>query len=311
MLDKLEDLRLFMTIAAAGSLSEASRRSGLPLPSVSRRLATFENRLGVRLLDRSARKFELTAEGVLLRKRATEILGIVDATVSELDSTAGPVQGKVRISAPNAIGRRQISRICHDFVTMHPDVSIELVLSDDRPDVTAESLDLAIQTKRPTAEDVVQRRLLSSRRVMCASPAYLERYGVPSHPSDLRKHACILLRRADALCDQWQVLENGMRGTVTVRGALVSNSSDTVHVWALAGAGIAVKALWDIRRDLDSGDLVEVLPEYACDDISLYATYADRRNLHVRLRKFLDYLCEHLPLHVESEWKGKQEAHAV
>jgi len=294
MIDKLEDLRLFMTIAAAGSLSEASRRSGLPLASVSRRLAMFETRLGVRLIDRSARKFELTAEGALLRKRASEIIGVVDATVSELGTNAVSVQGKLRISAPHAIGRRRIAELCHEFVALHPGMSIELILSDDRPDVMAESLDLAIQTKRPTAEDVIQRRLLSSRRVMCASPDYLRRRGVPRTPEDLRDHSCILLRRADMLCDRWQVLENGRRGSVTIKGALVSNSSDIVHGWAVAGAGIAVKALWDIHGDLASGALVEVLPDYACDDINLYATYADRRNIHVRLRSFLDYLSENL-----------------
>lgn len=294
MIDKLEDLRLFMTIAAAGSLSEAGRRSGLPLASVSRRLAGFEDRLGVRLFDRTARKFELTPEGALLRERAEAILAAVDSVVSEIESFTGAIQGKLRISAPISIGRRRISLLCQDFVALHPDVSLELVLSDDRPDVLKESLDLAIQTKRATADEVIQRRLIGSRRVICAAPAYLARHGSPQTPADLKNHSCILLRRAGKLYDEWRVRLDGEVTTVTVRGPLASNSGDTVLGWAKAGAGIAMKALWDIQEEVGSGELVELLPGYACDEVSLYATYSDRRNVHVRLRSFLDYLSEHL-----------------
>jgi DNA-binding transcriptional LysR family regulator len=176
VIDRLDDLRLFLAIISAGSLSEAARRSNLSLTSISRRLAGFEDRLGVRLFDRSARKFVLTAEGSLLQRRAASILDAVDSTVAEMEGVSGAVRGKLRISAPNAIGRRQISALCQGFVQLHPEVQLELVLSYSRPDVLKENLDLAIQTKRPTAGEVIQRKLISSRRVICAAPSYLEKH---------------------------------------------------------------------------------------------------------------------------------------
>jgi DNA-binding transcriptional LysR family regulator len=294
VIDRLDDLRLFLAIISAGSLSEAARRSNLSLTSISRRLAGFEDRLGVRLFDRSARKFVLTAEGSLLQRRAASILDAVDSTVAEMEGVSGAVRGKLRISAPNAIGRRQISALCQGFVQLHPEVQLELVLSYSRPDVLKENLDLAIQTKRPTAGEVIQRKLISSRRVICAAPSYLEKHSTPTRPEDLTEHNCILMRRGSTLYDQWRVRLDGEIVNVSVAGSLVSNNSDTVLTWVRSGAGIAMKALWDIKDDLDQGRLIELLPNYACDDISLYATYSDRRNLHARLRRFLDYLADNI-----------------
>ena len=296
MFDELSDLRLFTHIVAAGSLSEAARRVNASLTSISRRLASFEDRMGVRLIDRGSRKFCLTEEGRVLHERALPIVAAVDAAAAELDTLSGEAQGLLRVSAPNEIGRRQISALCQEFATRFPKVSIQLVLSDTRPDILEDELDIAIQTKRPTQGDVIHRKLLSSRRVVCASPAYINTHGRPERLEDLKAHNCIRMLRGRDLYDQW-TLKNHEGGVqqVAVSGALVSNDGETIHDWAVGGVGVAVKALWDIQDDLQNGRLVELLDHHACDDMNLYATHFDRRHVPPRIRLFIDFLADRLP----------------
>jgi DNA-binding transcriptional LysR family regulator len=299
-MDEVSDLRLFTRIVAAGSLSEAARRANTSLASVSRRLTALEGRLGVRLIDRGSRKFALTAEGLLFHKRAAPIIEALDEATAELDVLAGAAQGRLRVSAPNEIGRRQISLLCRRFTALHPKVSIELTLTEARPDILEEDLDIAIQTKRPTEGDVIHRKLLSSRRVICASPAYLEARGRPERPGDLAAHDCICVIRGSDLYDQWTMKGPSGPIKVSVSGSLASTSADTIHGWIRDGAGIAMKALWDVEEDLKTGRLIELLPDYACDTVDLYATHFARRLVPPRIRLFIDYLVEHLPLGVRT-----------
>ena len=294
MVDELSDLRLFTRIVAAGSLSEAARRANASLTSVSRRLSGLEDRLGVRLIDRGSRKFTLTEEGLLLQERAVSIVEALDATSAELNALSGAPQGLLRVSAPHEIGRRRISRICRAFSDLHPKVRVELTLTDVRPDILEDELDVAIQTKRPTEGDVVYRKLLGSRRVICAAPAYLAARGRPERPEQLAEHDCICMTRGTRLYDQWTVKGADGPAKVAVSGTLTSNSTDTIHGWVLDGAGVAIKALWDIEEDLQAGRLVELLAEHACDDINLYATHFTRRHVPPRIRAFIDFLAERL-----------------
>ena len=295
MADEVSDLRLFTRIVAAGSLSEAARRANTSLTAVSRRLSGLEDRLGVRLIDRGSRKFTLTDEGLLLHARAVLIVEALDAVTAELSARSGPPSGLLRVSAPHEIGRRQISGLCRAFGERYPKVRIELTLTDARPDILETELDVAIQTKRPTVGDVVSRKLLSSRRVICAAPSYLLTRGRPDTPEDLAHHDCLCVTRGARVYDQWTVQGPQAPMKVVVSGSLTSNSTDTIHHWALDGAGVAIKALWDIEDDLRAGRLVELLPDYACDDIHLYATHFTRRHVPARIRAFIDFLVEHLP----------------
>lgn len=293
--DELSDLRLFTHIVGAGSLSEAARRSNASLTSVSRRLARYEEKLGVRLIDRGSRKFMLTEEGILLHRRALPILQMLDLATTEVGSLAGEAKGRIRVSAPNEIGRRQISRLCKKFTDLFPSVTVELTLTDARPDILKNELDIALQTKRPTDGDVIHRKILSSRRVVCASPEYLAHNHAPQRPEDLKQHRCIRMQRGRVLYGRWTLRGAESPNEIVVDGTLVSNSGETIHEWVLEGAGVAVKALWDIEEDLNHGKLVELLGEHACDDMNLYATHFNRRLVPPRLRFFIDFLAEQLP----------------
>ncbi len=294
MPDEISDIRLFARIVDAGSLSAAGRRLDTSLPTISRRLAGLEARLGVRLVDRSSRKFLLTEEGHRFLERATAIIAAIDEAEAEAARAVDIARGRLRVSSPPEIGRRRLAGLIAAFAEEHPHVEIEYLVTEKRLGVRAEDLDVAIQTKRPTDGDVISRKLLSSRRVACGSPEYLRSRGTPAAPSDLAAHNCIRMERGREVYSRWRFVKDGEEQFVEVAGTLVSNSGDVIHGWAREGRGLAMKALWDVEEDLAAGRLVEVLGAFAHDDINLYATYTTRTHLPPRVRLFLDFLADEL-----------------
>jgi DNA-binding transcriptional LysR family regulator len=288
--DEVSDLRLFTAIVSGGSLSETARRTGASLPALSRRLARLETRLGVRLIDRGSRHFTLTQEGRLLHQRATQILADIDETEAEIGNRVLSPRGHLRIGAPSEIGRSRIAAIAADFTETHPGLSIELVLTDERLDGTGEAFDIGLHVDRPSSVTVVIRKLLGSRRVLCASPAYLDHHGTPSSAADLDGHRCIRLVRSAYDHDRWLFRDGGTVREYPAEGPLSTNCSDVLHHWALAGRGIALKELWDIEADLSAGRLVALLPNQFCMELELYVTYPATRRLPARTRMFIDHI---------------------
>jgi DNA-binding transcriptional LysR family regulator len=288
--DEISDLRLFVRMVAAGSLAETARRLNSSLPAMSRRLAMMEARLGVRLIDRSSRRFSVTEEGGLLYERGISLIKELDEAEAEVSAKVKTPRGHLRVGTLVHIGRRRLAPLVSEFVKLYPEISVELVLSDSRRDVADDELDIGIQLDEPTDGNVVARALLTSRRVACASPDYVARFGLPERPDDLSKHNCILLVRGRRVFDRWLFQEGGRRREIQVSGGLLSNSAEVTYGWTLAGEGIGLKALWDIEDDLRTGRLVEVLAPYACDEIKLYVTYATRSHLPLRMRVFIDFI---------------------
>jgi DNA-binding transcriptional LysR family regulator len=290
MSEQIGDLRLFIRMVAAGSLSETARRLNSSLPAMSRRLAAMEARLGVRLIDRGTRRFEMTEEGNLLYERGVRILADLDAAEAEIAAKISAPQGHIRVGALMEIGRRRIAPMIADFSRQYPRISIELVLDDSHVDVVGDDLDVGLLVDQPSDGSIVSRQLLSSRRVVCASRDYLAEHGTPQTPEDLLEHECIRLVRGRHVFDQWTFSENGTTREVQVRGSLLSNSAEVMHGWALMGRGIVQKALWDIQGDLVDGRLVEVLAPFAHNAMNLYAVYPTRVHLPPRVRVFLDFV---------------------
>jgi DNA-binding transcriptional LysR family regulator len=290
MSDEISDLRLFVRMAAAGSLSETARRLNTSLPAMSRRLAALESRLGVRLVDRNTRHFVLTQEGSLLYERGMTIVAEIDEVEAEVSARNAAPQGHIRVGAPLEIGRRQIAPLVAEFAALYSRVSIELVLSDSPIDVIGDDIDVALVTDQPSDGGMVSRLLLGSRRVACASPAYLKEHGWPSVPEDLRGHRCVVLVRGRQVFDRWTFKRNGKECEIQVAGALRSNNAEVLHGWMLEGRGIGLKAQWDIEDDLKEERLVEVLGPFWMDTLNLYAVFPTRRHLPPRVRVFLDFI---------------------
>ncbi|MCS4250003.1 MULTISPECIES: LysR family transcriptional regulator [unclassified Pseudomonas] len=294
MADEISDLRLFVRIVAAGSLSEAARRLHSSLPAVSRRLAGLESRLGVRLINRGSRHFSLTEEGALLHERGLFILDELDAAVAEVGTRLETPHGHIRVGAPLEIGRRRIAPLIAEFSRRYPRITVELLLSDSPADVAGDDLDVGLLTDNPSDTGMVSRRLLSSRRVVCASPDYLAQHGTPQTPQDLLHHDCLRLVRGRRIFDRWTFQENGHGLEVQIKGTLLSNNAEVIHDWAVGGSGIVLKALWDIQDDLRDGRLIALLEPYANDYLFLNAVFPSRRHLPPRVRVFLDFLADAL-----------------
>ena len=188
-----------------------------------------------------------------------------------------------------------------EFVEKYPGIQVHLNLSDSGLDVIDDGLDVALRVGLPTDTSVIAKKILSTRRIVCASPSYLKRHGVPRRPEDLRQHDCIRLVRGRRVMDAWSFQEGGKRFEITVSGTLTTTSGEVVHNWVCAGRGIALKAGWDVQPNLDAGSIVECLKDFWCDEIDLFAICASRRHLFPRIRVFLDFISSTLPKMVSEE----------
>ena len=297
MADEISDLRLLVQLVAAGSLSEGARRLQSSTPVMSRRLAAMERRLGVMLVSRGSRRFILTEEGNLLHQRALRILADIEEAEAEAATKGKEPRGTLRAGAPLQIGRRLIAPLVAHFVERYPDIDVQLVLSDYCNDLAGEELDVALTVGAPEDPDLVMRRLMISRKVICASPAYLARFGLPRTPEDLLKHNCIRRLRGRRVLDTWQFIDEKGPRELRVSGSLATNSGEVMHEWLLNGRGIGQKALWDIQEDLDQGRLVECLAGFTDDRLELCASFVGRPYLLPRTRVFVDFIADALNAH--------------
>ena len=290
MADEISDLRLFTRIVAAGSLSEAARRTFSSLPAVSRRLTALEERLGVRLIDRGPRRFTLTDEGALLHERAVAILHDIDEAEAEASVQVKRPGGHLRVGTHLEIGRKRIAPLIGEFTARYPAITVELLLTDSRLNLLEDELDVGLQADPPNDGNIVSRVVLSGRRIVCASPEYVATHAPLNRPLDLLKHDCSRLARGRHVLDQWAFQEDGRLTHVHVQGSLLTNNAEVIHDWAVAGRGVGLKVQWDIQDDLRSGRLIRLLEPFECDEIKLYVTYATRTHLPPRLRLFIDFL---------------------
>jgi DNA-binding transcriptional LysR family regulator len=294
MADEISDLRLLVQLEAAGSLSEAARRLQSSPPVMSRRLAAMEARLGVMLVSRGSRRFVLTEEGTLLHQRALRILADIDEAEAEAATKGKEPRGTLRVGAPLQIGRRLIAPLIGRFVERYPEIDAQLTLSDSLHD---EEFDVSLTVGSPSDPDLLMRRLLISRKVICASPAYLSRYGMPRLPEDLLKHNCIRKLRGRSVIDVWHFIDEKGPRDIRVNGSLATDSGEVMHEWLLNGRGIGQKALWDIEDDLEQGRLIECLTGFTDDRLELCASFIGRPYLLPRTRVFVDFIADALSTH--------------
>ena len=289
-MDGLGDLELFVAVVDGGGISAAARKLDSSPPAVSRRLTALEARLGVRLADRSARRFRLTDEGVLLHARGRTILSELRDAEAEVSTRGAVARGRLRVGAPMELGRRRVARLLADFAARHPGLDAHLVLSDAGLEVGEEGLDVVLRIGMPGDPSIIARKIATCPRVICAAPSYLAARGAPLVPDDLADHDCLRLARRDRIRDDWRFLVDGAERIVKVTGALSSSSGDVLHAWAIEGRGFSSEAMWDVDDDLAQGRLVECLEAYRCDDVELFAAFAPGKPTPPRIRLFVDFI---------------------
>jgi DNA-binding transcriptional LysR family regulator len=295
MADEVSELQLFVDIVRAGNLSAAARALNSSPAAMSRGLTALESRLGVRLVTRTSRSFELTEEGQLFYERCARIVADIADAEAEASSKGTTVKGMLRIGAPMELGRRLVAPLITEFRAKFPHVQVHLVLSDSGLDVIDDGLDVALRVGLPSDSSVIAKKILTAKRITCASPAYFKQHGIPLRPGDLLQHDCIRLVRGRRVMDAWVFQEQGKRFEVVVNGTLTTTSGEVVHDWVRAGRGIALKADWDLQAELREGTVVPCLNDYWCDEIDLFALCANRLHLSPRIRAFLKFIAVRLP----------------
>jgi DNA-binding transcriptional LysR family regulator len=290
--DEIAELQLFVEIVKAGNLSAAARSRNASPAAMSRGLSALESRLGVRLVTRTSRSFELTEEGQRFYDRCARIVTDIAEAEAEASSKGATVKGMLRIGAPMELGRRLIAPLITEFRRGFPEVQVHLMLSDSGLDVIDDGLDVALRVGLPADSSVIAKKILTAKRIVCASPAYFKKHGVPARPSDLLQHDCIRLVRGRRVMDTWLFQDQGKRFEVIVNGTLSTTSGEVVHDWVRAGKGIALKAAWDLQPELAAGTIVQCLSEFWCDEIDLFAICANRQHLSPRIRAFLDFVAK-------------------
>jgi DNA-binding transcriptional LysR family regulator len=297
MIDNLLELTVFARIVAAGSLSAAARDLDLSLAVVSKRLTALETRLGVRLLQRTTRRQSLTEEGEAFHARCVRILAEVREAEAAVSRSRDAVAGVLRVNAPRAFGRRRIAPLTVAFRQDHPELNVHLTLTDALVDIVDEGIDLAIRFGSLADSSMIARSLAPNFRVLCATPSYLARRGLPSEPVALTGHDCIVF--GEQPTREWHFEHAGEPVSVRVNPAFVTNDGEAAHTLALAGGGIVQKSIWDVGDDLGSGHLVRVLADYTIPAAPLQAVYANAQHLAPKVRRFVDFCAEKL----KEEWR--------
>lgn len=290
-MDRLAAYRAFVRTVDLGSQAAAAAEIGVSQTMLGRYLRELEDHLGTRLLNRTTRRQSLTEAGHAFYARVSSALEDLNAAErSVLDLQTEP-RGRLRVNAPVTFGSLFLAREVAAFCERHPQVRVELVLNDRFVDLVEEGYDLAIRIGRLDQSSLIARRLAPCRAVVCASPAYLERRGVPQRPADLAGHDCQSYTYASG-GDDWRFEGPGGMETVRISGTLETNSGTAAVEAAIAGLGIIMKPTFMVGEAIRTGRLVRLLPDYQPLTIGIHAVYPHARNLSPKVRSFVDRLAD-------------------
>ena len=292
-MDRYEEMRVFTAVADAGSFVAAADALGLSRPVVSRYISELEGRLRVRLMHRTTRSLSLTPEGELFLARCREILSSIAASETEVSTGNESVHGLLKISIPVSFGIEHLAPLWARFLELHPGVTLDVQLADRVIDLVHEGVDLAVRIARLPDSSLVARKLASTPLILCAAPKYLAQRGTPKHPSELARHDVISYTLLPS-GDHWQFTGPGGVATAKVRPRLWTNNGDTCVAAAVRGAGVVLQPKFLLWKQLASGELVELMPEYRSHELGIYAVYPTRKFVLPKVRALVDYLTAEL-----------------
>jgi DNA-binding transcriptional LysR family regulator len=286
------DLQFFYLLANKGSLVATARELGITPPAVSKRLTLLEARLGIRLVNRTTRSMSLTSEGELYFSHAARILTQIDELEQLLSSSRATPRGLIRVNASLGFGRRHIGPALAAFFAQYPEVEIQLEISDHPLDLATHGFDLGIRFGSLPDATFHARKIASNRRLLCASPLYLDKHGTPQTLAELHQHNCIFIRQNESPYGVWSFTHGGRTENIKVQGALGCNDGEVALNWALEGYGVLLRAEWDIARYVRSGRLRLVLEDQTPTRADVYAVYPQQLHLSARVRSLIDFLIE-------------------
>ncbi len=288
-MDKLISMRVFARVAKLGSFSAAAEDLDISKAMASKHITALENTLGVRLLNRTTRKISLTEVGAAYRERVKLILAEIEETELSVSHLNTEPRGTLKMMAPPSFGAFHLSRAAADFMDEYPDINVELILSDREADLAEEGLDLSFHLGELSDSSLIARKIASARMVVCASPEYLEKHGVPATPEDLVDHTCLLFT-ARFPVNEWSFKRGEESLSIKVSGCMKSNVAEALRVGAIKGLGLIQHPTYMVGEDIKLGRLQVVLEEFESAERPIYLMYLHRQHLSAKVRTFVDYL---------------------
>lgn len=289
-MDKLKQIEAFVSVADKGSLARAALEKRITPVMLGRRIDALERRLGAKLMHRTTRHLTLTEQGTVFLDHCRKLLSDLDRAEKIIGEGRHKATGHLVISAPAAFGRKHVAPHAPAFLAANPEVRISFNLSDQVVDLVREGYDMSIRIGGAIDPSLVAVKLYPNHRVVCGTPDYLKRHGVPKTLNDLMQHNCLTFNLQGGQQRGWHFRENSKNVIVKTTGNLDCNDGELLHRWCLEGLGLAWRSTWEIQSQLASGELVTVLDEYALSNYDIMAIYPQQLHLPLKTRFFIDQL---------------------
>jgi DNA-binding transcriptional LysR family regulator len=290
-MDKFKEMQAFAAVAESGSFVKAADLLETSKAAVSRYVAQLEDRLGVRLMNRTTRRLSITDEGQTFLAHCKETLGLIHDAEEDIQNKRNNAVGLIRVNAPVTFGILHLAPVWGKFTARYPLVKLDLTLSDRVVDLVDEGYDLAIRIAQLPSSTLISRKLASTTLVVCASPQYLKGKAKLKHPLDLQNHSVISYSYL-ATGDEWVFQSEDGELRVKINPKIRTNNGDTCRSAALAHQGIVMQPAFMVWQDIQKGDLVALLPEFKSVELGIYAVYPSRKLVSPRIRAMVDFLAK-------------------
>jgi DNA-binding transcriptional LysR family regulator len=291
-MNPFSDIAFFSLLIKKGSLYSAAQEMGVTPPAVSKRLANLEARLGVRLLNRTTRRISLTPEGDIYLIEGSKVLEDLETLEQSIARRKATPRGTIRMGATLGFGRKYIAPALSKFVRTFQDVEIQLHLTDKPINALEQNIDLFIHFGNLPDTRLSSRILIPNKRILCASPKYLLRHGIPQTPKDLTQHQCIFLRESNETFGSWHLYSGNKHETIKVRGQLTTNDGESATAWALEGHGVLMRSIWEVDTHLRTGRLQQILTDWTLPSANISLVFPEKNNMSAAVRALVDFLVE-------------------
>ena len=307
-MDRFSAMQVFVRVVEHGSFAKAAERLGISTSACSRHVADLEAHLGSRLLNRTTRRLSLTETGQAFFERSVQVLSDLDDAEQFVAQSAKAPRGTLKVTCSNNFGTRHLAPAIADFLLLHPDMKVDVSLSERIVDLVDEGFDLAVRIGQIGSQNLVAKKLGETELIACASPDYLRRHGTPKSPADLAKHNCMIYTSTPSQ-GQWRFRDSkGNDESFRIAGNLSCNSADLLMAAALQGAGIVYEPNFILGPAVRDGRLVQIFTDYAAPTADIWAVYPTRRHLSAKVRSFVDFLVQRFA--GTTDWCEPVKSHA-
>ncbi|MDK2777398.1 MAG: LysR family transcriptional regulator [Pseudomonadota bacterium] len=288
-MDRIDTMNAFVSVVTEGSFARAAERLEISPQLVSKYVSQLEEHLGTRLLNRTTRKVSVTEAGTAYFQRAQQVLSDIEDMENELGDLQHSVRGLLRINAPVSFAIQHMASVLTDYRAAFPEVQVDLQLNDRKVDIVQEGFDIALRIGQLKSSSLIARRIAPVRLSICASPDYLARQGIPSHPDELKQHQYLRYSYMDNETS-FRDRKRNLPLTTTLHSDFSANNGDVLLNAAIAGAGVIIQPTFITGPAIASGQLQSILQDFEPEPLGLYAVYAHRQFLSAKVRSFIDFI---------------------